>query len=117
MFQIYKTVLVQQLPVVAQDRLVVMHPLDKRGTHFDAPATYLATIARDSLVFRRAAGILHRDAIPLPFLQGDRLIQLASAWASGNYYELLGMILVAAAAYLRSHLAARSDPVTALRSE
>ena len=91
MFQIYKTVLVQQLPVVAPERLVVMHPLDHRGTHLDAPATYLATIARDSPLFRRAAGILHRGAVTLPFLEGDRPIQLAYSTATGNYFDVLGM--------------------------
>ena len=41
MFTIYKTVLIDRLPIVAQDRLVVMHPLDRRGMHLDAPYPYL----------------------------------------------------------------------------
>jgi predicted permease len=91
MFQIYKTVLVERLPLVAQDRLVVMHPLDRRGTHLDAPGTYLATVARDSLLFRGAAGNLHRGAVPLPFLDRNTPIQLAVVLASANYFDVLGM--------------------------
>src|ERR1051326_7119623 len=91
MFQIYKTVLVQQLPVAGPDRLVVMHPLDRRGTHLDAPAAYLPTIASASLLFRAAAGVLHRGAVPLPFLEGDRPIELAATATTGNYFEMLGM--------------------------
>src|SRR5665213_1519193 len=52
MFTIYKTVLVDRLPVIAQEQLVVMHPLDKGGAHLDVPYGQLEEIARDSSVFR-----------------------------------------------------------------
>jgi len=35
MFTVYKTVLVDRLPILEQDRLVVMHPLDRGGVHLD----------------------------------------------------------------------------------
>ena len=35
MYTVYHVVLVKRLPIAQQDRLVVMHPLDKRGTHLD----------------------------------------------------------------------------------
>src|ERR1700759_4343532 len=59
MFTICKTVLVDRLPIAAQDRVIVMHPLDRGGAHLDVPETYLAEIARDSEVFRGVAGIYH----------------------------------------------------------
>ena len=35
MFTIYRAVLVDRLPVGEQERLVVMHPLDRGGSHLD----------------------------------------------------------------------------------
>jgi hypothetical protein len=42
--------------------VVVMHPLDRRGTHLDAPYPYLAGMARDSALFRGVAGVYHLGA-------------------------------------------------------
>ena len=83
--------LVDRLPVVEQDRLVVMHPLDRRGTHLDAPAPYLAEIARDSMLFRGAAGTAHLGALSLPFIYGSTTLNIVSASASPNYFDVLGM--------------------------
>jgi predicted permease len=90
MFTVYKTVLVEQLPVLAQDRLVVMHPLDRGGTHLDVPYPYLPTIAGDSALFRGVAGVYHLDALPTPFVDGDHSIDLSAASASPNYFDVLG---------------------------
>ncbi|HEY7236448.1 MAG TPA: ABC transporter permease [Gemmatimonadaceae bacterium] len=91
MYTVYTTVLVNRLPVADQDRLVVMHPLDPRGTHLDAPYPYLAEIARDSMIFRGAAGVAHLGAQPLPFIDGSTTITFAAAGASANYFDVLGM--------------------------
>jgi putative ABC transport system permease protein len=91
MFTVYKTVLIDRLPVVAQDRLVVMHPVDRRGTHLDAPYPYLAIMARDSALLRGVAGVYHLGAQPGPFMSGTTSIQLASADASANFFDVFGM--------------------------
>jgi predicted permease len=91
MYTVYTTVLVVQLPLAAPDRLVVMHPLDPRGTHLDAPLPYLAEIARDSAVFRGAAGTQHLGALPQPFMSGATAITLAAVGASANFFDVLGM--------------------------
>jgi predicted permease len=91
MYTIYTTVLVDRLPVTDQDRLVVMHPLDRRGTHLDAPYPYLAEIARDSMLFRGAAGVYHLGAQPLPFMDGSTTVNLSGVAASANYFDVLGM--------------------------
>jgi putative ABC transport system permease protein len=91
MFTVYKTVLIDRLPIVAQDRLVVMHPIDRHGTHLDAPYPYLATMARDSTLFRAVAGVYHLGAQPGPFMAGTTSIQLASADASANFFDVFGM--------------------------
>ncbi|HKW09407.1 MAG TPA: ABC transporter permease, partial [Gemmatimonadaceae bacterium] len=91
MYTVFTTVLVDRLPVVEQDRLVVMHPLDRRGTHLDAPFPYLPQIARDSALFRGVAGIAHLGAQPLPFIDGSTTLTFAAAGASANYFDVLGM--------------------------
>ena len=91
MFAIYKTVLADRLPVTAQDRLVVMHPLDRGGAHLDVPYPYLREIARDSAMFRGVAGFYHLGPAPSPFMDGTRPIVLHAVNASPNFFDVLGM--------------------------
>src|SRR5690242_12304508 len=91
MYTVYHTVLVQRLPVAQQDRLVVLHPLDKHGTHLDVPAPYLVEIARDTLLFRGAAGPHHLGAQYLPFMEGGTTLNMSAVGASANYFDVLGM--------------------------
>ncbi|HEX4682046.1 MAG TPA: ADOP family duplicated permease [Gemmatimonadaceae bacterium] len=91
MFTIYKTVLIDRLPVIAQDRLVVMHPVDRRGTHLDVPYPYLAEMARDSAVFRGVGGVYHLGAQSSPYAVDGSSIRLNTASASPNYFAVFGM--------------------------
>ena len=52
MFTVFKTVLVDRLPIAAQDRVIIMHPLDRSGRHLDVPESYLPEIARNTSLFR-----------------------------------------------------------------
>jgi putative ABC transport system permease protein len=88
---VYKIVLVDRLPVVAQDRIVVMNPLDKRRTHLDPPYSYLSEIARDTTVFRAVGGVYHKGAEPAPFIIGNTSIQLGTVTASPNYFDVFGV--------------------------
>src|SRR5689334_2182955 len=91
MYTVYKKVLIERLPVAEQGRLVVMHPLDPRGTHLDVPYPYLTEIARDSALFRGAGGVYHLGAQQLPFIDGSTTVTLAGVGASANYFDVLGM--------------------------
>jgi ABC-type antimicrobial peptide transport system, permease component len=91
MSTIFKTVLIDRLPVIAQDRLVVMHPLDRRGTHLDVPYPYLAEMARDTAVFRGVAGVYHLGAQSVPFMSQGSPVQLNMASASPNYFDVFGL--------------------------
>jgi putative ABC transport system permease protein len=95
MFTVYKTVLVDRFPIVAQEQIAIMHPVDRRGTALDVPYEYLAEIARDSMRFRGVAGIYHLGARPTPFLNGDVAIQLGVVHTSPNFFDLFGMRPVA----------------------
>ena len=91
MFTVYRTVLIDRFPILAQDRLVIMHPLDRRGTHLDAPYSYLPAIARESTLFRAVAGTYHRGAQPVPFIYGNTSIELRFVGASPNFFDVFGM--------------------------
>ncbi|HKO14614.1 MAG TPA: ABC transporter permease, partial [Gemmatimonadaceae bacterium] len=91
MFTIFKTVLIDRLPIAAQDRVAVMHTLDRSGRHLDVPAAYLAEIARDSALFRGVAGVYHMDARPVPFVYRSTTVVLAVASATTNFFDVLGM--------------------------
>lgn len=84
MFTVFKTVLVDRLPIRAQDRVAVMHTLDRSGRNLDAPYAYLAEIARDSALFRGVAGVYHL-ARPSPFMNGSAVVVFTVAHASTNY--------------------------------
>jgi putative ABC transport system permease protein len=90
MFTVFKTVLVDRLPITAQDRVVIMHPLDRSGRNLDVPETYLAEIARDSALFRGLAGVYHLVR-PQPFMDGAEVVVLNFAGTSANYFDVLGV--------------------------
>jgi putative ABC transport system permease protein len=95
MFTIYKGLLVDRLPIADQEHVVIMHPLDRTGTHLDVPRYYLKEIARDSTTFKAAAGIYHLGALPTPFLSGSETISLSTALVTPNFFATLGMRPVA----------------------
>jgi putative ABC transport system permease protein len=90
MFTVFKTVLVDRLPITAQDRVVIMHPLDRSGRNLDVPETYLSEIARDSAVFRGLTGVYHLVR-PQPFMNGSEVVVLNFAGTSANYFDVLGV--------------------------
>jgi predicted permease len=90
MFSIYKTMLIDRLPVADQDRLVVMHPLDRTGAHLDVPYYYLDAIRRDSSIFRAVAGLYHLGAIPAPYGSGAESMNLVTGLVSPNFFTVLG---------------------------
>lgn len=91
MFTVYKKVYLDRLPIAAQERVVVIHPLDRRGTHLDAPYPYLAQIARDSALFRDVGGVQHMGAQLVPFMEDDASIELGAVRASPNLFAMLGV--------------------------
>ena len=89
MFTVFKTVLVDRLPIAAQDRVIIMHPLDRSGRHLDVPESYLSEIARSSSLFRGLTGVYHLVR-PQPFMNGSDVVILNLAGASANFFDMLG---------------------------
>ena len=89
MFTVFKTVLVDRLPIADQERVVIMHPLDRSGRHLDVPGTYLPEIARNGTIFRGVTGVYHLVR-PQPFMNGSDVVVLNLAGATANFFDLLG---------------------------
>src|SRR3954466_10886727 len=64
MYTVYHTILVARLPVVEQDRLIVMPPLHKRGPPLDVPLPQPAEIPRDRQPFPSRGRPHHVGANP-----------------------------------------------------
>jgi putative ABC transport system permease protein len=91
-FTVFRTVLIRQLPVVDQDRVVVM------WTYGADPTADLVTGTRDLSVVRQesrtlsaVAAVAHRPATPSPFASGDRSVMLNRGMVTGNFFDVLGV--------------------------
>jgi len=91
MFTIYRAVLVERLPVVDQDRLVVMHPLDRGGAHLDIPATYVDVVRRRSKTLAAVGGSYHLGPIASPLRLDDKTLDLTSAYVTANLFDVIGV--------------------------
>jgi putative ABC transport system permease protein len=90
MFTIYRAVLVDRLPVADQDRLIIMHPLDRGGSHLDPPLPFLKEMRRDSGTIRAVAGVYHIGALPAALLDGTTSFALAEGIITPNLFDVLG---------------------------
>ena len=114
MFAIYKTVLADRLPVAAQDRLVVMHPLDRGGANIDAPYPYLREIARDTAMFRGVTGFYHLGPSPNPFIDGTTSIVLDAVSAAPDFFDVLGVRPVVGRTFVAEDGRTGAQPVIVL---
>jgi putative ABC transport system permease protein len=90
MFTTFETVLVRQLPVADENRVVVMWTQTPTAPEMAAPATDLPEVRRAMHTMRAVAGVVHFGASPRPFVDGDHAIVLSSALVTSNYFEVLG---------------------------
>src|SRR5256886_15639391 len=77
MFSVFRTVLVRRLPVVEQDRVVVMWTyVSDPNTDVVTGTKDLSVVRRESRTMREIAAVAHWPASPLPFQNGDRSLEL-----------------------------------------
>ena len=91
MFTVFRAVLVRRLPVVDQDRLVVMWTYRVPGVEFATGTKQLGAFRRETRTLRDVAGVAHWPATPAPMLFGDRSVPLNRSLVTGNFFELLGV--------------------------
>src|SRR6185312_12713512 len=85
------TVLVRRLPVVGQDRIVVM------WTYAADPATDVVTgtkdlsvVRQESRTMRDIAAVAHWPATSSPFTYGQQSVELNRGMVTGNFFDVLG---------------------------
>ena len=91
MFTVFRAVLVRRLPVVDQDRIVVMWTYRTPGVEYAAGTKELAAFRRETQTLRDVAGVAHWPASPVPMLYGDRSVPLNRSLVTGNFFEVLGV--------------------------
>src|SRR5689334_4821764 len=91
MFTVFRAVLVRRLPVVDQDRIVVMWTYREPGVEFAAGTKELAAFRRETRTLRDVAGVAHWPATATPMLYGDRSVPLNRSLVTGNFFDVLGV--------------------------
>jgi len=90
MFTTLNAILLRRLPIVDQDRVVVLWPYQVPNTELAPPATDLPELRLASRMVSGIAGVAHFGTWTTPLLDGDRTITLATTPVSGNYFAVLG---------------------------
>ena len=91
MFTVYDAVLVRNLPVRDQDRVVEMYTY--RGdpkTDYWLLRADLRTIASASRTMQDVGGVVHWGAPGAPILDGDRALVINRTTVTGNFFDVLG---------------------------
>jgi predicted permease len=92
MFTVFRAVLVRRLPVVDQDRVVVMWTYrDDPSADYTLGTKELSIVRAESKTMRDIAAVAHWPATPSPFRYGERSIQLERGMCTGNLFDLLGV--------------------------
>lgn len=92
MFTLFRTVLARQLPVVDQDRAVVMWTYGADPTADVVTGTKdLSVVRQESRTMTAIAAVAHWPATSSPFEYGQSSIELKRGMVTGNFFEVLGV--------------------------
>lgn len=92
MFTVFRTVLLRQLPVVEQDRVVVMWTYGADpSTSLSSGTKELSVVRDESRTMSEVAAVAHWPATPSPFAYGERSVELDRGMVTGNFFEVLGV--------------------------
>lgn len=92
MFTVFRTVLIRQLPVIGQDRTVIMWTY--RGdpnSDYVSGTKDLSVLRADSRTMRDIAAVAHWPASPTPLRRGGAMIDLNRGMVTGNFFAVLGV--------------------------
>lgn len=90
MFAVFRTVLVKQLPVRDQDRIVVMWTYRTPGSDYAPDPKLLAPFRQSSRTMSEFAGVAHWGATMSPFTIGDHTLAMKQAMVTANFFDVLG---------------------------
>src|SRR5579859_6175957 len=90
-FSVFRSVLVQRLPVIDQDRIVVMWTYrSDEMTDYVFGTKELSVVRRESRTMRDVAAVAHWPAYFSAFQDGQRSIELNRGMVTGNFFDVLG---------------------------
>src|ERR1700686_5062385 len=72
MFTVFRAVLLRRLPVLDQDRILVLWTTREGGIEYGTTKGVVAQVAKETHTLRDVAGIAHRGAVPYPLTDGTR---------------------------------------------
>ncbi len=115
-FSVTHAMLLRRLPVRDQDRIVSLWGQNQARTFLNFPLEISAAriFARDTRTLERTAFFAYEGAWVSPIRDGDRLIPLALALVSGDYFATLGARPVLGRALRPEDDVAGADPVVVL---
>jgi hypothetical protein len=90
MWTVFNAVLVQQLPVLDQDRIILPRTLDAGGVDMGMSPRQLPQLGKEMRTVSSMAGIVHWGTYPFALSDGDRPIVLSQTQVTGNFFEVLG---------------------------
>jgi predicted permease len=90
MFSVFRSVLVQRLPVHEQDSVVVLWTYRDPAVEFGTVKRDLEVVARNSHTLANVAGVVHWNAASAPLLDGDRPIVMNRTLVTANFFDVLG---------------------------
>jgi predicted permease len=90
MFTVFRAVLVRRLPVIDQDRVLVMWTYRDPKVEFAAGTKDLAAVRRETRTLHDVAGVAHWPASAAPMLDGTHPIPLNRSLVTGNFFDVLG---------------------------
>jgi len=91
-FTVADAILIRRLPVVDQDRIVVLQgeTLDHQTDNVPLDAEHARDYVRSTATLGRAALFLYNGAVPVAIRDGERISRLQEALVSGDYFDVLG---------------------------
>ena len=90
MFTVFRSVLVQKLPVVDQDRIVVMSGLQGSAER-DMGRGEILRFAPETRTLSGIASVAHWGAYAFALMDADRSVVMNQAQVSGNFFSVLGV--------------------------
>jgi predicted permease len=91
-FTVANAILVRRLPVVDQDRIVVLQgeTPDHRTDNVPLDADRAREYTRTTTTLLHAATVLYNGAVPVTIREGDRISRMQESLVSGDYFGVLG---------------------------
>lgn len=91
MFTVFRTVVLQELPVRDPHQMVVLWPYRDPTVPLALTPQQLVGLRRESRTLQGVAGVVHVGGYPAAVTEGDRSLALNEAMVTANFFDVLGV--------------------------